>query len=312
MSKTRFCHLALLAFALSTIAIAGDDRHWGHNLNTSTTNADSYDCQDHIHISSSDLPVTAHNEESITLPNTALTVTASQNGGIHVRNWDKNEISVKLCRAAAARTEGDAQRVLGEVHLNNSAGRISVEGPDSAYRDDVAWSSVLLILAPKGATMELSAHNGGISLKSFDGNVTGHAINGGISLSQTTGKINVEAQNGGISIKDCGGDVKATVQNGGLSIQLGENWNGSGLEARTHNGGLVVEIPRDFHSSLEVSTGEHASLICQSDVCANGERTWDDNGRIFRIGSNPIIHASTVNGGTVIKERGSSRGRGDI
>ena len=311
MFKTRLCYLGLLAFAFSTIAFAGDDHHWGHNLNTNTTNADSYDCQDHIHIYSDDLPASAHSEEVVTLGNTPLTVTASQNGGIHVRNWDKNEISVKLCRAAAAKTDGDAQRVLGQVHLNNSGGRITVEGPDSAYRDDVAWSSVLLILAPRGATLDLSVHNGGISLKSFDGNVTGHAINGGIELTKTTGKIDVDAQNGGISIKDCGGDVKATVQNGGLSIQLGENWNGAGLDAKAHNGGLVVEIPKNFASSLEVSSGNHASLICQSDACANGEKTWDDDGRIFRIGSNPIIHASTVNGGTVIKERGA-HSHGDI
>src|SRR3954466_4542011 len=154
MSKSRLCYLAVLAFALSTVALAGDDRHWGHNLNTSTTNADSYDCQDHIHITSDDLQATAHSEEVVTLANTPLTVTASQNGGIHVRNWDKNEISVKLCRASAARTEGEAQHVLGKVHLNNSAGRITVEGPDSSYKDDVAWSSVLLIFAPRGATLD--------------------------------------------------------------------------------------------------------------------------------------------------------------
>ena len=309
----------LSVFALFTIALcaasafAADGRHWGHSLSMNTNNADSDNCADHINISSDDLSALARSEEVITLANQPLTVKASQNGGIHVRNWDKNEISVKLCRAAAARTQGEAQRVLGQVHLRNSGASVSVEGPDgsSTDNDDVAWSSVLLIMAPRGATLDLSVHNGGISLKGVNANVTGHALNGGISLSQTTGKIDVEAQNGGISIKDCGGDVKATVQNGGLSIQLGENWVGTGLDARSHNGGLVVEIPRNFASSLEVSTSNHSSLMCQSDACARGERTWDDNGRVFRIGSNPIVHASTVNGGTIIKERGS-RSHGDI
>lgn len=311
MSKLRFCWLGLMTIALTSAAFAADDHHWGHNLNTNTNNADSYDCQDHIHIYSDDLPATAHSEEAITLANIPLTVAASQNGGIHVRNWDKNEISVKLCRAAAAKTENQAQAVLGQVHLKNTGGRVTVEGPENSSRDDMAWSSVLLVLVPRGATLDLSVHNGGISLKSVDANVTGHAENGGIELNKTSGKMEVDAQNGGISIKDCGGDVKATVQNGGLSILLGETWNGAGLNAKAHNGGLVVEIPKNFASSLEVSASSHSSLICKSDACANGERTWDDNGRIFRIGSNPIIHASTVNGGTVIKERGT-HSRGDI
>src|SRR3954467_14650456 len=246
MFKLRVTLLGLLTIALSATVFAGDDHRWGHNLSTNTTNADSNECQDHIHIYSDDLPASAHNEEVISVGNSPLTVKASQNGGIHVRNWDKNEISIKLCRAAAARTEGDAQRVLGQVHLNNNGGQISVEGPDSNYSDDVAWSTVLLILAPRGATLDLSVHNGGISLKGFDANVTGHALNGGIHLNKTTGKIDVEAQNGGISIKDCGGDVKATVQNGGLSIVLGDTWNGTGLDAKAHNGGLVVEIPKNL------------------------------------------------------------------
>ncbi len=299
--------LGLLAFALTLPAAA---QRWGHNLSMNSTNSDSTECADHIHIYSDDLPAQATSEEALNLANSPINVTASQNGGIHVRTWDKSEISVKLCRAAAARTQSEANSVLSQVHLSHNGNQITVNGPDGSNNDDVAWSSVLLVFAPRGATLDLSVHNGGISLNKVDGNITAHALNGGISLKQSTGKINVEAQNGGVSIKDCGGDVTASVQNGGLSIQLGQTWNGAGLDAKSHNGGLVVEIPKNFSSSLEVSAGRYSSLICKADACQNGEKTWDDNDRIFRIGSNPVIKASTVNGGTVIKERGT--GDGDI
>src|SRR5438874_2065152 len=101
MSKGRFLGLGLvmLVFAAST-AFAADGRHWGHNVNMNTTNANSTECQDHIHIYSDDLPAVAQSEEVVNLPNQPLTVSASRNGGIHVRNWDRNEIGVKLCRAA--------------------------------------------------------------------------------------------------------------------------------------------------------------------------------------------------------------------
>ncbi len=311
MSKKRSLSLGLVAFALVSLSGSAGAQRWGHNLSMNTTNSDSTDCQDHIHIYSDDLPAIANSEEVVSLANSPITVTASQNGGIHVRTWDKSEISVKLCRAAAARTQSEANSVLSQVHLNHNGNQITVNGPDGSNNDDVTWSSVLLVFAPRGATLDLSVHNGGISLNKVDGNITAHALNGGISLKQSTGKINVEAQNGGVSIKDCGGDVTATVQNGGLSIQLGQTWNGAGLDAKSHNGGLVVEIPKNFASSLEVSAGRYSSLICKADACQNGEKTWDDNDRIFRIGSNPIIKASTINGGTVIKQRGGN-GDGDI
>lgn len=307
MSRSHFPTLAVLAFALLSTAFAANGRHWGHNVSMNTTNANSPECQDHIHIYSDDLPAIAHSEEVISLPNRPLTVNAARNGGIHVRNWDKNEIGVKLCRAAAARTQSEAERALSQVHLNHSGNRVTVDGPETSDDDDTNWSTVVLVFAPKGATLDLSVHNGGISLKQVNANVTGHAVNGGIELNQVSGNVNVEAQNGGISIKDCGGDIKATVQNGGLTIQLGDTWNGVGLDAKTHNGGLVIEVPQNFRSSLEVATSNHSSLTCQSDVCQTGQRTWDDESRFFRIGSNPIIHASTVNGGTIIKARREGR-----
>jgi len=121
--------------------------------------------------------------------------------------------------------------------------------------------------------------------------------------------LTAEAQNGGISIKDCGGEVSAEVQNGGLSISLSERWEGKGLEAHTHNGGLVVTVPRNFNGGLEVTASEHTSIICKDDVCNAGERTWDEGHRVFRMGgANPQVRASTVNGGIVIQERGHARG----
>ncbi|MCU1285524.1 MAG: hypothetical protein JWO13_1874 [Acidobacteriales bacterium] len=305
MKKSFVLPLAILI--LSSLAFAGDGKHY---TNFTSNNSDSANCQDHLKMYSDDKPAQARSEETITIANQPLRVTASRNGGISVKNWDKQEFSIKICRLVAARTESEAQQALGKIRLNSQAGTVSVDGPDrnnDGYvrnDDDPSWSAVLIILAPVGSTMDLTSQNGGISLNRVSANVTAHSQNGGIALKETSGKMDVEARNGGISIKDCGGDVKATVQNGGLSIELAENWNGTGLDAKTHNGGLVVSIPKNFQSSLEIASNGHSGMICQSEACEGGQRTWDDNGRIFKIGnSTPVIHASTVNGGIVIKSR---------
>jgi hypothetical protein len=307
MKKISVVTLVVLA-SFITLAVAQDVPHHS-SMTVSTKNADSDNCQDHMNMYSDEMPAVARSEETVTYPNQPLKVTASRNGGIHVKNWDRPEFSVKICRQVSAKNESQAKQILQGIRLTGQGNNISVEGPERSDNDEYAWSTVLLIHAPVGSTMDLTAHNGGISLNRVSSNVTAHTTNGGISLKETTGKIDVEARNGGISIKDCGGDVKATVQNGGLSIDLAEAWTGAGLEARTHNGGLVVSIPKNFQSSLEVASSGHASVICQSSACDGGQRTWDDNGRTFKIGgSSPVIRASTVNGGIVIKERGRKMG----
>ncbi|HUS18038.1 MAG TPA: hypothetical protein VMZ25_00130 [Terriglobales bacterium] len=281
-----------------------------HNLNISTNDSGPSDsCADRLNIYSDDYADTVRSEESRNFPNQPLKVTASRNGGIQVHTWDKAEISVKICKAAAARNATEARATLDQIKLNANGNELSVTGPDRGgnHGDEFTWSTVILINAPAGATFDLSAHNGGIALKQFNGNATVDTVNGGIALDRSSGKLNVQARNGGISIKDCGGSVKADVQNGGLHIELAETWNGEGLQASTHNGGLSIAVPKNMQSGVELSLSRHSGVVCQADVCSSGNRSWDDDGsRTIRFGTgNTVIRASTVNGGTVIKERGS-------
>ena len=301
--------LLFLALCLaSTMTVAGGRRsHWGnHSYNIRTSgDVNSDACADHLQISSDDFDRHAEAESETTVANRALHVTAAHNGGIHVKQWDRNEIGIKVCKAVVAPTDAEAQKLLQQVKLNVNGDRVTVEGPDTSDSHG-RWSALLMVHVPKNAQLDLDADNGGISFNQVQVNATAHTHNGGISLDRASGKLNVEAQNGGVSVKDCNGDIKVNVQNGGVSLKLGETWTGAGLEANTHNGGLSVEIPKTFRSSLEVSGSRHVGFSCRSEACRNGQRTWDDDGdRILRIGSgSPVIRTSTVNGGVIVRDRG--------
>jgi DUF4097 and DUF4098 domain-containing protein YvlB len=280
-------------------------RHWGgFNINTNNdVNSDA--CADHIDVYSDEYPAMVRAEELKILPNQPLRVTASRNGGIHVRTSNRSDISVKVCKVAVASTEQRAKELVDRMKLAARGNDIEVESTESSS-DSGQWTALVLINAPTGAQLDLSAHNGGISLVQVNANVTARTMNGGISLKESTGKMNVEATNGGISVKDCSGDVHVEVQNGGLSIDLAEQWTGKGLEASTHNGGLSVKVPQNFKSSLEVASLGHGSVRCNAPACDQGQRLWDDDRRYFRIGSGtPVVRASTVNGGVRISSRGA-------
>jgi DUF4097 and DUF4098 domain-containing protein YvlB len=266
----------------------------------------SDDCSRHLRLGSDDYRASVRDEETRTVANQPLSITAAHNGGIQVSTWDKPEISIKLCKQAAAEDEAGARKLLAETKLEINGGKISVRTPETA--GDFSLGTLLLVRTPKGAELETEAYNGGISFNRFDGTAKAHTQNGGIALKNSTGKLTVDAQNGGISIKDCSGDINANVQNGGLSISLPSQWEGKGLEAHTHNGGLVVAVPESVQMGVEIAGSEHTSIICKDDVCQNAQRTWDERGKVLRFGSgNAQVHATTVNGGIVVQRREHSR-----
>jgi DUF4097 and DUF4098 domain-containing protein YvlB len=301
----RLMILGLVLPFCTWMAHAGDNANRHSSTVTMNDDSASDDCRDHLRVGDDDYRTTVRDEEIRTIPNQPLRITAEHNGGIQVTTWDKPEISLKLCKQIAIDDEGEGRKLLAETHLQINGSNITVQTPEE---DHHSLGTVLLVKTPKNADLNLSVHNGGVSLNNFNGTAEAHAQNGGIAFKRSTGKLTAVAQNGGISIKDCGGDVNARVENGGLSITLPERWEGKGLEAHTRNGGLVVTVPRTFNGGLEVAASEHTSIICKDDVCGAGERTWDNGHKMFRMGgANPQVHATTENGGIVIQERGHSR-----
>jgi hypothetical protein len=289
---------------------AGAGGNTGSRNSTITMNDDSAsdDCRDHLRVYNDDFQTTVRDEETRSLPNQPLTITAGHNGGVQVTTWDKPEFALKLCKEVSASDESRGRRVLSDTKLEISSGLVTVRTP--ASEEDYSVGTVLLVKAPRDATLDLIAHNGGVSLNHFAGTATAHAQNGGISMKNSSGKLTAVAQNGGVSIKDCGGEISADVMNGGISLALPERWEGKGLEAHTRNGGLVVQVPKNLQAGLEIVGSSHTSIICKDDACGDAQRTWDNDGRkMLRLGgSEPQIRATTVNGGVIIEQRGHSRG----
>lgn len=302
--------MALLpVFPLCGVLLCAGQNQSRNSTVTMNDDPQSDDCTQHLHLYNRDYAATVRDEEVRTISNQPLTIKAHHNGGIQVTNWDKPEISVKLCKQVAADDEATARKALSDTKLQINGNEISVLGPQAD--ENLSLATLLIVKAPKGATLDLTANNGGITVRSFDGTMTAHTRNGGIALKESTGTLSAKAQNGGISIKDCNGDVSANVQNGGLSISLPERWEGKGLEAHTQNGGLVVAVPRNLNTGVEIAGSQHVYFDCKDNVCDNAERTWDNEGRkLLRLGTgDALVHATTVNGRVVVESRDHMQGK---
>jgi hypothetical protein len=163
-----------------------------------------------------------------------LVVSGGQNGGVAVYGWDRNEIRIVAKLQAQARSQNDAEALLAGIQIRTSSD-IHAEGPRPGRNE--SWSVSFDVYVPRRASLDLQTHNGGIRIADVEGDIRFAAVNGGVRLSGLAG------------------DVKGETQNGGVQVTLsGDRWRGDGLDVRTQNGGVKIDVPERYNAQLETGT----------------------------------------------------------
>jgi len=295
--------LALVGIVVWTgVALSAAPRAISHRHTVSSVSSPaSATPEDHLAASCSDLHVrfdhhdtVAQSEErSISKAEApTLRVRAETNGGLQVRGWDQPNYSATLCKFAEAGS--DAQSLLSEIHLTLQNGELGVSGPRHGDR----WSAHLLIHAPRAASMDLSIHNGPMTLRRVDGTLKVRAENGPISVEECTGDLDLSSQNGPVTLEGNSGKQHIRTENGPVTVHLtGDQWAGSGLEAHATNGPVNLEIPSGYKTGVVLESEGSSPFRCHASVCSEGRKTWDDDHKRIEFGSGPtLVRVSTVNG----------------
>jgi DUF4097 and DUF4098 domain-containing protein YvlB len=267
-----------------------------HNHNNVTVNVDDRDVTDcsQLRVTIDDEPA-ARAQEVVPIGNVrSLTVRAPQNGGINVTGSDSGRYEVTACKAAAVAT------TLNDIRVQMNGNELSADGPS-----DGRWVLYFLVRVPRGADLDLSSHNGPISLRNMNGTVAAHAVNGPISARDLDGTMNLETTNGPISLDGGSGTAKLNATNGPITVKLrGDSWNGT-IDAHTENGPMSLRIPSAFRSGVLVESDGHGPVSCRAEACRQARRTWDDeDNRRIELGSGPtVVHLTTVNGPVSVREQ---------
>ncbi|NNE99709.1 MAG: DUF4097 family beta strand repeat protein [Pyrinomonadaceae bacterium] len=209
-----------------------------------------------------------------------LSVDGQKNGGISVKGEDRADILVRACVRVWGNTEADANSALKSINISTSPVVKAENTPEKG------WSVSYEILVPKTTNLKLTAHNGGISIKSV------------------TGNLEFETTNGGVSLSEVGGNVKGFTTNGGISVNLsGARFNGNGLNVETKNGGVSLRLPSNYAADVETGTVNGGLSSDFKELQAEKKGRWYRNKQISaRInGGGPKIRVVTTNGGVRIK-----------
>lgn len=221
-----------------------------------------------------------------------LRVEPEANSGVRVVGWDSDSYGVTLCKAVEAGS--GAQDALSRMHLEFQGGELRTTHPEKVRN----WGAQLIIRSPKNAHLEVHTQNGPLDLYEVTGTVKVQSMNGPVTLTKCSGNFEVESQNGPVTLQSNSGWQKVHSENGPLNLTLqAPVWIGQGLEARTQNGPVNVKIPSGYESSTVVESDGNSPFRCESSVCSQGRRTWDEAQKRIEFGKGPaVIRLTSANG----------------
>lgn len=216
----------------------------------------------------------------ITLPagRSVVTVDGGANGGIEVTGWDKNEILVRAKVQAYSDRRDDARDVVRRVTIATD-GAIRADGPRMGRYEH--WAVSYELFVPRSSNLDLAT------------------VNGGIGIRDVAGRIDFRATNGGVHLTDLAGNVRGHTTNGGLHVELaGVEWDGEGLDVRTTNGGVTINVPANYSARLETGT-VNGGLRLDFPITVQGRIDRTITATLGRGGK--LIRATTTNGGVVVR-----------
>ena len=223
----------------------------------------------------------------------SITVDGGNNGGISVIGEERGDILVRACVQAQGKTEEEAQAVAKSITVH-AGPTISADSSNSA---DQGWGVSFRIYVPRNTNLKLNTHNGGIKISGVNSTMEFEALNGGIKLS------------------DIAGSVKGRTTNGGIKIDLGgKTWNGTGLDVRTTNGGVIVSMADNYSAHVETGTVNGGFKSDIAGIAAPADERQNKYGapRAVNIstdinGGGAPIKVVTVNGGVKIVSAANNR-----
>jgi DUF4097 and DUF4098 domain-containing protein YvlB len=227
----------------------------------------------------------SHKEQVCQLRQTTLPVANGQvhvsgkNGGIEVIGEDRRDIALEARVIVQDSSREKAESLQREIKILTD-GTIRAEGPSMSGWFGSSWNVNFRLHVPRHLAAELSTENGGISITGLDG------------------AIHADTTNGGLTLHHLAGQVHATTVNGGVDVILdGSHWQGSGLFAKSTNGGVTVKASDPYSAHLIAKT-VNGGISVDFPTTAHTSTRNHIEADIGQGG--PTIEFETVNGGVSI------------
>jgi hypothetical protein len=145
-------------------------------------------------------------------PGRKLDVNLKTGGGITVRGWDKDLVSVDVTFR-----EDDQDRI--DVEVEESGGGVSVTSRYKSHRSRHDSSPRFDIHVPARFDVELATEGGAFTVDGVEGTLSGKTMGGAIQLSKLKGLVDFHTMGGSITLTSSEVDGEVTTNGGKVKLE---------------------------------------------------------------------------------------------
>jgi hypothetical protein len=187
----------------------------------------------------------------------ALFEARTHNGSITINGTDVSDCIVTATIVAYAPTKENAKELAEEVkiELQPSGNKLitKIDKPDFMRNRSVSVN--LDVTVPNQTDLELSTHNGIISVANIRRNISNKTHNGTVIVSQVTGTIKLQTHNGSITCKEISSNAQIRTHNGRIEVYCSETASPiCDISLISHNGSIYFVSPPNLSAEADIST----------------------------------------------------------
>ena len=181
----------------------------------------------------------------------------THNGSITINGVDIPDCNLAATITAQAVTEGDAIKLAEQVKItlvpSNNKLTAKIEKPVLTMNQSISVSFDVLV--PNQTNLELTTHNGSVTLANIEGQVDATTHNGKVTTEIISGSSRLKTHNGSITCEEISGDTQLRTHNGRVKVFYSNAAPSvCDISIVTHNGGIDLTAPPNFSGEVEAST----------------------------------------------------------
>lgn len=223
----------------------------------------------------------------------------SNDGAVHIRTWDRNQIEARVF------TEG-WKIAPGEVTINDhQAGdrvELEVRIPHHGFEITFGRRNVRVELqVPRNLRSDIHTGDGAITvdglhgetrLSTGDGHIEADRLDGTLDAQTGDGRMRIRGRFDLLNLHTGDGSIEAEIDNGS---KISSEWR-----VRTGDGHVTLRLPRDFSADLDVHTGD-GHIDSDLPVTVSGSRRENELRGRLNAGGPPLV--VRTNDGSIRLER---------
>ena len=181
----------------------------------------------------------------------------THNGSITIAGAEVTDCNLTATITARAITEEDAKKLAEQIKikLEPFGDKLTTKIDKPTFRFNQSVSVSLDVTVPNNTNLELTTHNGAVSITNITGRLNGTTHNGKVTTEQISGSTKLRTHNGSVICRQVSGDTQLKTHNGGIKVYYSDAAQSvCNISLITYNGGIELATPSNFSGEVDAST----------------------------------------------------------